>query len=95
MADVLNVAEVKKRLSELMSRAAYKNERFLIERRGKPMAALVSTDDLARLETQTVASRGLLAAVGALADFDELDQMIENIYRQREQARGRPVELEP
>ena len=33
-----------------MSRVAYNNERFLIERRGKPMAALVSAEDVARLE---------------------------------------------
>lgn len=95
MADVMNVAEAKKRLSELMSRAAYKNERFLIERRGKPMAALVSPEDLARLQTEPAVSRGLLAAAGALADFDELGQMIESIYRQRGHARDRAVELEP
>ena len=41
MAKVRSVADAKKNLSELMSRAAYNNERFLIQRRGKPMAALL------------------------------------------------------
>ena len=95
MAKVRSVADAKKNLSELMSRAAYNNERFLIQRRGKPMAALVSVEDLARLEEQPVARKGLLAAVGALADVDGLDSMVEEIYRQREQAQDRPVELEP
>ena len=49
MSNKLSVADAKKHLSEIMSRVAYNNERFLIERRGKPMAALVSAEDLARL----------------------------------------------
>ncbi len=93
MASIKSVADAKKNLSELMSRTAYNNERFLIQRRDKPMAALVSVEDLARLEKDTAAPKGLLAAVGALADFDGLDSMIEEIYRQREQAQDRPVEL--
>ena len=95
MANIRSVADAKKNLSELMSRAAYNNERFLIQRRGKPMAALVSVEDLAKLESEPTAPKGLLGAVGALADFDGLDSMIEEIYRQREQAQDRPVELDP
>ena len=95
MANIKSVADAKKNLSELMSRAAYNNERFLIQRRGKPMAALVSVEDLARLEKQPVTPKGLLAAVGAWADFDNLDQIIEDIYKQREQAQDRPVNLGP
>ena len=49
MANVKSVADAKKNLSALMSRASINNERFLIQRRGKPVAALVSTEDLARL----------------------------------------------
>jgi len=95
VAKIRSVADAKKNLSELMSRAAYNNERFLIQRRGKPMAALVSVEDLARLEKDPVAPKGLMAAVGALADFEGLDSMIEEIYRRRGQAQHRPVELEP
>ena len=87
MTNIKSVADAKKNLSELMSWAAYNHERFLIQRRGKPMAALVSVEDLARLEMEPAPTKGLLAAVGALADFDELDSMIEEIYRQREQAK--------
>ena len=55
------------------------------------MAALVSIEDLARLEKEPVAPKGLLAAV---AEFEELESMVEEIYRQREQAQDRPVDLE-
>ena len=78
MANIKSVADAKKNLSELMSRAAYNNERFLIQRRVKPMAALVSIEDLARLEKEPVAPKGLLAA---LAEFEELESMVEEIYR--------------
>jgi prevent-host-death family protein len=77
-----------------MSRVAYNKERFLILRRGKPMAALVSAEDLARLEEQLKVQRGLLAAVGAWADFEGLDEMIEDIYRQRGQVQDRDIALD-
>jgi prevent-host-death family protein len=91
----LNVAEAKRRLSELMSRVAYKGERFLIQRRNVPMVALVPADDLARLDQAPGAGRGLLAAIGAWADFDELDELIKDIYRQRGRAKDRQVPIEP
>ena len=94
MSETMNVADAKKRLSELMSRVAYNNERFLVQRRGKPMAALVSAEDLALLEQQPVSSQGLLAAVGACADFEDFDLMIENIYLQRRLSEDRPVDLD-
>jgi len=92
--NILSVGEAKMRLSELMGRVAYRGERFLIERRGRPMAALVSADDLRRLEEEPVSPRGLLAAVGAWADFEGLDEFVEEIYQQRERALDRPVTLE-
>lgn len=94
MAETMNVADAKRRLSELMSRVAYNQERFLVQRRGKPMAALVSAEDLALLELQPTPTRGLLAAVGACADFDGFDFMIENIYAQRKSAEDRLVDLD-
>lgn len=94
MASIVGVGEAKKRFSELMSRVAYKRERFLIQRRGRSMVALVSAEDLERLEHEPAAPKGLLAAVGAWADYEELDQMVESIYRQREAALDRVVALE-
>ena len=94
MTGPVSVADAKKHLSELMSRVAYNKERFLIQRRGKPMAALVSAEDLARLEEEPVPSQGLLSAVGACADFDEWDLMVKNIYLERERAEDRAVTLD-
>jgi prevent-host-death family protein len=46
----LEATEVRKRFSKSVSRAAYGSDRIVIQRRGKPVAALVSIDDLRLLE---------------------------------------------
>jgi prevent-host-death family protein len=94
MTSALGVGEAKKRLSELMSRVVYRGERFLIRRRGKPMAALVSPEDLARLEQEPTSPKGALAAVGAWVDFEGLDEVVREIYEQRERDLGREVTLD-
>ncbi|MFO8013780.1 MAG: type II toxin-antitoxin system Phd/YefM family antitoxin [Phycisphaerae bacterium] len=47
----LSVSEVRQALADLLNRVAYKGERIVIERRGKGLAALVSQEDLALLES--------------------------------------------
>ncbi len=47
----VGTAEAKTHLSEYVNRVYYRGERIMIERHGKPVAALVSTEDLVRLET--------------------------------------------
>lgn len=94
MAITINVAEAKRRFSELMGRVMYKGERFLIKRRNTPMVALVSADDLAQLEREPASSRGLLAAVGAWGEFEEVDEMVADIYRRRARARDRRVAID-
>ncbi len=48
--DSVNVVEARKSLSELMARVAFGRHRIIVERHGRPMAALISIDDLRRLE---------------------------------------------
>ena len=98
--EVLQVGEAKKRFSELMSRVVYKGDRFLIERRGKPMAAVVSAADLEKLEKLGVSGDrpgGLLGMVGAWGDVpdEEIDSFLAEVYAARERDTGRPVTLEP
>jgi prevent-host-death family protein len=47
--DPVSVAEVRRHLSSLVQRVCA-GERILVEHRGQPVMALVSTGDLARLE---------------------------------------------
>jgi len=96
MGQGLNVAEAKKKFSELLARVAFKGERFVITRRGKPMAALIGLEDLAVLEDQgdrLLEPQGLLAAAGALADYEGFEETMAEVQRSRRQAEGRRVKL--
>jgi len=42
----VSVAEAKKHLSDLLGRVAYRGERIIISKRGKPMAVLVPTSEV-------------------------------------------------
>ena len=101
MAEKVKVTEAKAHLSALMARAGYGGERFLIERRGRPLAALVGVEDLERLEGERgdvslpSRPRGALALAGAWGEFvedDEIDAILKEIYAGRERDTGRPVE---
>lgn len=46
----MTVADAKNHFSDLLRRAEYGGERVVVARHGKPVAAIVSTDDLRRLE---------------------------------------------
>jgi len=45
-----SIAQAKNALSSLINKVAYGKTRILLESRGKPKAALVSTEDLEKLE---------------------------------------------
>jgi prevent-host-death family protein len=61
--ETVKVAEAKSRFSELISRAAA-GERFIIQRREHPVAALIGAAELERLERASRAARKLALALG-------------------------------
>lgn len=98
MAKTISAAQAKAHFSALVAQVAYGGEQYVIERRGKPLAALVSVDDLERLEELRPASRpqGALALVGAWREVEEQDieALIADIYAERARDTGRAVSLE-
>jgi prevent-host-death family protein len=95
MSESVDVAEAKSKFSELLNRAAYGKERFLIRKRGRPVGAIVSVADLERLETAAEAeSGGLLAAAGTLADFDDWADIMDEVVRDRQDCGDRSVTFE-
>lgn len=48
--EVLSVAEAREQFSALMAKVSFGGQRIVVERRGRPMMAWVSIDDLHRLE---------------------------------------------
>ena len=92
----ISVAEAKSKFSEMIARTIYTGERFIVRRRGKPVAAIVGIDDLKKIQlTDSSEDTGtLLAAAEAWADFKDLDQVIEDIYRSRRKSADRKVTIE-
>ncbi len=48
--ETMNVVDARRNFSEVMARVAYQRQRVVIERKGRPMMALISLEDLRRLE---------------------------------------------
>lgn len=85
----VGTAEAKRRFSELVDRVG-EGERFLVSRRGRPAVALVPpTPDL--LERPGPPPRGLAAIAGALAEWDDLDAVVTEIYASRSISIDRPA----
>ena len=78
---------------------AHGGEQVIIERRGRPWAALVSVEDPSLLEqgrTTSQRPQGALALAGAWREVDDedLEAVISSIYAERTTDTGRPVEFE-
>jgi prevent-host-death family protein len=92
----VTVAEFKRRFSEFVADVRYRGERVIIARRRTPVAALIGLDELEQLSRHQTAGghrRGLLAAIGAWGDDEELDHLIHDIYAARASSVDRPVSL--
>jgi len=90
----LSVAEAKKRFSEIMGRVVYGGERFIIEKRGTPAVAVISLEDLARLEDPRAPRKGIAAIAGGMADFPEFGEIMDAVYRERQLDKGRKIDLD-
>lgn len=89
----ISIATAKSHLSELVSRSAHGHERFVITRRERPVAALVSLEDLAIIE-QHKARLGLASLTGKWKGFEEIEEALHDIDALRQQGgSGREVSL--
>jgi prevent-host-death family protein len=94
----ISTAEAKAKLSELLARVSLTDERYVIERRGKPVAALVSVEDFERLESPVADEPqgiwGLVGLWGDLVTQEEIDEFLEVVYEERQRdIEDRPVDL--
>lgn len=83
----IGVAEAKRHFSELLDRVAA-GERLVISRRGRPAALLVPpTGEL--YEASSPAPVGLASVAGALAEWEELEEVVDEIYAARRRSADR------
>jgi prevent-host-death family protein len=65
----LSIAEARNNLADAINRVSYGGERVVFARRGKPVAALVSAEDLALLQRMEDAE-DIRAAAKVLKEYD-------------------------
>ncbi|HEX5141846.1 MAG TPA: type II toxin-antitoxin system prevent-host-death family antitoxin [Dehalococcoidia bacterium] len=94
----VSLAEAKAKFSALVDDVRRTSRRYLIERHGRPAAAVVSVEDLAKLESDALgpAPAGALALVGVWSDVEDeaIDEFLDDVLRSRAEDTGRPVGLE-
>ena len=103
MTLTVDTSQIKAQLSEFIGRVAYGRERVLVLRRGKPVAALVSVEDLRQLELADATSaerkgtsemHPIMRAYGGWSESDDLgDEFVAEIYADRLKASGREIDL--
>ena len=92
-ASLISVAEAKACISELLARSQHLHERFVITRRNKPVAALVSLEDLLIIEQQEE-RQGLASIAGQWQGFQEIGEAMDDIQELRKHGGpGRDVSL--
>lgn len=72
MSETLPLADVKARLSEIVDKVEHQHERVIVTRRGRPVAVLVSPDELDSLDD----TLELLSNPDALAQLDQAKREI-------------------
>ncbi|MDZ7699048.1 MAG: type II toxin-antitoxin system Phd/YefM family antitoxin [Deltaproteobacteria bacterium] len=90
MEETYTLTEAKAKFSELISRVHFGKERFTITRKGKAVAIVLPINETVSEGHE----EGLIQAKGALQDLDaEMDELLETIYRHRENAKDRGVDI--
>lgn len=89
VAAPLGVAEAKRRFSELIDRV-HAGERFVISRRGRP-AVVLGPPTPEALRPAAGKPIGLAAVAGALAEWEDLEATVQEIYAARRGSRDRPA----
>ena len=67
----VNIAKARDSFSEIIAKVSYSGEKFIIKRRGKPVAAIVTVKDLSKIQQADQArEKGtLLSAAGAWKNY--------------------------
>jgi len=93
MSDSLNVAELKRRFSEILNRIELRGEKISIRRRGRTVAIIVpATEEDAASVAAQMPRRGLAAAAGAWEEHSDIEGFLAEIRAGRDAAADRKVE---
>ena len=81
----LTIADARSHLADAINKVVYAGERISFVRRGKPVAALVSVDDLATLQ-RIEDDEDMRDAVRAIKEYDANPKIAENytVFRRKQ-----------
>ena len=92
MTKNLSVAQAKSHLSEVLHQVRESGDRFIIENRGRPVAAIVPLTDLPPAESAE--GDWMLDFVASLGEErEQLADILDEVYAERQQRMPRPVNL--
>jgi prevent-host-death family protein len=100
MTRSVSAAEAQRKFSELISRVQHGGDTIVIEKRGKPAAALVKVADLALLaearceKNDPDRAGAILDCVGLFSDFPEWGQIMKEVVASRRRSRPRKVRID-
>ncbi|HXU23787.1 MAG TPA: type II toxin-antitoxin system Phd/YefM family antitoxin [Tepidiformaceae bacterium] len=99
MTKRISAAHAKAQLASVVDEVLHGSERYVIERRGRPVAGIVSIEDLRRIEDSGALSErpaGALALVGAWSELEdaEIDAFVNDILKERARDVGREIRIE-
>jgi prevent-host-death family protein len=85
----MSIAEARNNLADAINRVSYGGERVIFSRRGKPVAALVSSEDLALLQRLEDAE-DIRDAANVLKEFDRNPAAFATLedYKRKRRARA-------
>ena len=81
----ISVAEAKRTFSDVIGAVRHTGETFIIEKRGRPVAAIVPLEMVAG----AAAPKGVLGLVGAFGDAPELPALLDDVVRTRQKQKAR------
>jgi len=98
MAQRISIVEAKAKFSEVVDGVLHGRGNYVIERRGRPVAAIVSIGALEQIEAIEPSAPhpgGALAILGAWGDVpdSEIDAFLVDVRAERDRDTGRPVHL--
>ncbi len=93
MGDIYNVTTAKAKLSAIISEIEHKHKKVFITKKGKNIAVIIPFDEFTKQQNKDLTKKGLILAKGALADLEDFDSFIDDIYKARNKTFERTVKI--
>lgn len=90
MKNTYTITSAKAKLSSIISQVEYNHSKIFITRKGKNIATILPFNEY---QKQISKNDGLILAKGALADLDNFDEWICEIYNSRMASTDRKVSI--